>query len=172
MCIKSISVVVAVLNFATLACSSSAVAQPSGGPYGPTQKAYEAPGDAKHIYYVAPDGKPAAGGTTADTPTTLEVAIKSATTSDAIILRGGVYRTGNLRLNQGITLQPYKDERPILKGTLVATEWESLQDGLWRTKWQPLFPATLRIGGGANAKPHEHRSTSSTTIWSSSTESC
>ncbi len=44
---------------------------------------------------------------------------------DAIILRGGVYRTGSLLLNQGVTIQPYESERPVLKGTRLATEWEA-----------------------------------------------
>ena len=61
-------------------------------------------------------------------------------TDDAIILRGGVYRVGNLTLNQGVTIQPYRDERPVLKGTLVADQWEPLNDGVWRTKWKTLFP--------------------------------
>ena len=57
------------------------------------------------------------------------------------MLRGGVYRTGGLILNQGITLQPYADERPILKGTQVATKWEALRNNVWRTSWTRLFPA-------------------------------
>ena len=62
-------------------------------------------------------------------------------TGDAIILRGGTYRTGGLRLSQGITIQPYLDERPILKGTEVATEWTAQPNGMWRTSWKKLFPA-------------------------------
>ena len=56
-------------------------------------------------------------------------------------MRGGTYRTGDLTLNQGITIQPYADEKPVLKGTLVATKWEALRNGVWRTKWEKLFPA-------------------------------
>lgn len=44
-------------------------------------------------------------------------------------------------LNQGITIQPYEDEEPVLKGTDVATKWDSLGNGLWTTKWSHLFPA-------------------------------
>ena len=74
-------------------------------------------------------------------PTTIEAAIERVVTGDAVILRGGVYRTGGLVLNQGITLQPYAGERPILKGTQVATKWEPLRSNLWRTKWTHLFPS-------------------------------
>jgi parallel beta-helix repeat protein len=113
--------------------------QPSGGPYGPLPQTYEVPKDANRVYFVAPDGKADDAGTL-EAPTTLETAIAKVVTGDAIILRGGTYRTGGLFLNQGITMQPYKDEQPVLKGTLVADKWESLRDGVWRTKWTTLFP--------------------------------
>jgi hypothetical protein len=116
-------------------------AQPSGGPYGPIWQTYELP-KAAHVYYVAPDGKADAPGTTLDQPTTLETAISRVVTDDAIILRGGTYRTGGLKLNQGITMQPYADEHPVLKGTRVATEWEAVGNNVWRTSWKTLFPAT------------------------------
>src|SRR5215831_16485235 len=116
-------------------------AQPSGGPYGPIDQRYEVP-KAPHVYYVSPDGKAGASGATLDQPTTIESAIDRVVTGDAIVLRGGVYRTGGLVLNQGITMQPYLDERPILKGTLLATNWEPLRNNLWRTKWATLFPAS------------------------------
>ena len=115
-------------------------AQPSGGPYGPIDRHYEVP-QAAHVYYVAPDGKADATGTTLAQPTTLDAAIERVVTGDAIILRGGVYRTGGLTFNQGITLQPYADERPILKGTQVATKWEFLRNNVWKTSWTRLFPA-------------------------------
>ncbi len=115
-------------------------AQPSGGPYGPVQKTYELP-QAARIYYVAPDGKPEAAGSSLEQPTTLESAIAKVVTGDAIVLRGGTYRTGGLRLNQGITMQPYRDERPVVKGTRVATNWVAQPNGLWRTAWDRLFPA-------------------------------
>src|ERR1017187_8595894 len=89
-------------------------AQPSGGPYGPIDQRYEIP-KAAHVYYVAPDGKADSQGDALDRPTTLEAAIDRVVTGDAIILRGGVYRTGGLILNQGITMQPYATERPVLK---------------------------------------------------------
>jgi hypothetical protein len=114
-------------------------AQPSGGPYGPIDQRYEIP-KAAHVYYVAPDGKAGSPGTTVAEPTTLEAAIERVVTGDAVILRGGLYRTGGLVLNQGVTLQPYAGERPILKGVQVATQWEALRDNVWRTSWKRLFP--------------------------------
>jgi hypothetical protein len=119
---------------------AAAHAQPSGGPYGPVPQTYEVPKTAAHVFYVAPDGKADAPGTSVDAPTTLESAIPRAVTGDAIILRGGTYRTGGLVFNQGITMQPYKDEVPVLKGTRVAARWETLRGGVWRTPWTTLFP--------------------------------
>jgi parallel beta-helix repeat protein len=115
--------------------------QPSGGPYGPVSKTYDIPQDANNVYYVAPDGKAENGGLSVDNPTTLERAIEKVVTNDAIILRGGTYRTGNLVLNQGVTIQPYKDEQPVLKGTYIADEWKKLRTDLWITKWENFFPS-------------------------------
>ena len=117
-----------------------AYSQPSGGPYGPIDQHYEIPKTGT-VYFVAPDGKSDAAGTDLDHPTTLEAAFDRVVTGDAIVLRGGVYRTGGLVLNQGITMQPYGDEHPILKGTEVATQWEALPNNVWRTPWKHLFPA-------------------------------
>jgi len=116
------------------------IAQPSGGPYGPIRQTYELPRDAGKIYYVAPDGNDTESGQTLAKPTTLEAAIKRVVTGDAIVMRGGTYRTGDLQLNQGITIQPYANEQPVLKGTFVAKNWERQRNGLWKTSWSRLFP--------------------------------
>jgi len=123
-----------------LGLPAAALAHPSGGPYGPVDRHYEVP-KSGHVYYVAPDGRDDAAGNSIDQPTTLEAAIERVVTGDAVVLRGGVYRTGGLLLNQGVTLQPYGEERPVLKGTRVASEWEALRDHVWRTAWVQLFPA-------------------------------
>jgi hypothetical protein len=119
---------------------SIVAAQPSGGPYGPIRQTYKLPTGVGKIYYVAPDGQADQSGESLSKPTTIEAAIERVKTGDAIIMRGGIYRTGNLILNQGITIQPYADERPVLKGTLVAAEWKKQENGLWVTKWERLFP--------------------------------
>jgi hypothetical protein len=116
-------------------------AQPSGGPYGPIRQAYTPPTGAGTIYYVAVDGLANQSGTSLEKPTALEAAIERVRTGDAIVMRGGTYRTGNLVLNQGIALQPYADEQVVLKGTLVAAKWESLGNGLWTTRWTHVFPS-------------------------------
>ncbi len=117
------------------------MAQPSGGPYGPIHRTYELPTVEGKIFYVATDGQTAASGQSLKSPTTLESAIERVKTGDAIVMRGGTYRTGNLLLNQGITIQPFEDEQPILKGTLIAEKWQNLGNGLWTTHWSHLFPS-------------------------------
>jgi hypothetical protein len=119
----------------------TAAAQPSGGPYGPIRQTYSLPKEAGKVLYVAPDGQADQSGETLSKPTTLQAAIERVRTGDAIIMRGGTYRTGNLLLNQGITIQPYADEQPVVKGTSVATTWENLGNGLWTTRWSHLFPS-------------------------------
>lgn len=120
--------------------ATAALAQPSGGPYGPVPQRYEVP-KAAHVHFVAPDGKADASGASIHDPTTIEAAVARVVTHDAIVMRGGTYRTGGLQLNQGVTLQPYGEEVPVLKGTRVATEWQNLGRNVWRTKWTTLFPA-------------------------------
>jgi parallel beta-helix repeat protein len=123
-----------------IALSPAGIAQPSGGPYGPVSQRYALPEVTGRIFFVAPDGEASTPGETPEHPTTLEAAIDKVITGDVIVMRGGIYRTGHLELNQGITLQPYLDEQPVVKGSRVATEWEPIE-GLWRTRWGTLFPA-------------------------------
>ena len=134
------SVLFSVVLFSLLP-TLSVMAQPSGGPYGPVRQTYQLPKVDGKIYYVAPDGKKEATGETLAVPTAIETAIEKVKTGDAIIMRGGIYRTGDLECNQGITIQPYMDEQPVLKGTYVASEWRDLGNGLWTIKWDHLFPS-------------------------------
>ncbi len=127
--------------FIATAGSLHLAAQPSGGPYGPVPQLYALPEVKGTVYFVAPGGDASSEGVIPDRPTTLEKAVQKVSTGDAIVLRGGTYRTGNLVLNQGITLQPYLDEQPVLKGSRVADKWEKLSDGMWRTSWPTLFPS-------------------------------
>lgn len=114
-------------------------AQPSGGPYGPVEESYNTNEIAGNVYFVSPNGDDKASGKTVETPTTLRGAIEKTVTGDAIVLRGGTYRTGRLVFNQGITIQPYAGEKPVLKGTYVAKKWEPLRENLWVAKWEYLF---------------------------------
>ena len=129
------------IGFCVCVNARIASSQPSGGPYGPIHQTYPVPTGPGKVYFVAPDGDSAQSGGRLGTPTTLDAAIARVRTGDAIIMRGGTYRIGNLVLNQGITIQPYADEQPVLKGTYVATEWQNLGNGLWVTKWSHLFPS-------------------------------
>lgn len=139
--LKKIFVVITLIIFEIVISYNCILCQPSGGPYGPVLKKYNIPTVKGKIYYVSPEGLPDAKGNSIFEPTSIFTAIKNATTGDAIILRGGIYRVGDLKINQGIILQPYEDERPILKGTYIADKWENLGNGLWVTKWNKLFPA-------------------------------
>jgi hypothetical protein len=121
--------------------SLSLKSQPSGGPYGPIYQNYKLPSVSGKIYYVSVDGNKENSGLNIIEPITIESAFDKVVSGDAIILRGGVYRTGDLILNQGITIQAYADEQPVLKGTYIASEWRSLGNGLWVTKWSKLFPS-------------------------------
>jgi len=138
----SVSVLTPAIVAFSLMVPTIAGAQPSGGPYGPIRQPYTLPPTAGKIYYVAVDGQAGQSGESLEKPTTIESAIDRVQTGDVIVMRGGVYRTGNLVLNQGVTIQPYADEEPVLKGTTVATQWENLGNGLWVTRWSHFFPSS------------------------------
>lgn len=118
-----------------------ATAQPSGGPYGPVRQSWPLPETKGKIFYVSPDGNRESPGETLAVTTTIEAAIERVKTGDVIVMRGGIYRTGDLILNQGITIQPYLDEQPVIKGSYIAGAWRDLGNGLWTTKWDRLFPS-------------------------------
>jgi hypothetical protein len=138
-------IICAITTTLLFACNSSGETYQGPNPdksvYGPQARVYELPGVPGRIYFVAPDGDAPSEGNNIENPTTIESAIARAATGDAIIMRGGTYRTGNLTFNQGITIQPYKDEQPVLNGTLVADNWSKTTEGLWATNWDYLFPA-------------------------------
>jgi hypothetical protein len=137
--LKRIHTTIAILF---LFCSAISLwAQPSGGPYGPLREKYEQPVVTGKIFYVSVDGNAENTGESISKTITIEAAFEKVVTGDAIVIRGGIYRTGNLMLNQGITIQPYAEEQPVFKGTYVATNWRSLGNGLWVTKWDHLFPS-------------------------------
>src|SRR5690606_22978479 len=73
------------LPFIAALLVSPAIAQPSGGPYGPIPQTYEVPKSGT-VYYVAPDGDADAPGTSLSRPTTIEAAITRVVTGDAIVL--------------------------------------------------------------------------------------
>lgn len=134
-----INKIILILTVLTLSAFNITKAQPSGGPYGPIDQTYTIPLVAANIYYVAPNGDENEPGNNLDKPTTIEHAFEQVVSGDYIILRGGVYRTGNLILNQKINMQPFKDEKPILKGSYVASNWRRLRENLWVTNWDHLF---------------------------------
>lgn len=130
-----------VLATSLFSCAPKPAPTPEVITYGPIKQVYELPVVKGTIYYVAPEGAAEAEGTDINQPTTIEAALAKVVTGDAIVMRGGIYRTGNLTFNQGITIQPYKDEQPIVKGTHLATNWEKAGESLWVTTWETLFPA-------------------------------
>jgi parallel beta-helix repeat protein len=118
----------------------NAYAQPSGGPYGPLKQFYTLPKVAGKIFYVSPDGKDDASGNKVSEPLGIEKAFALAGPGDAIILRGGIYRVGDLKVNTGITIQAFEDEEPVLKGTKPVQKSKNLGNGLWKIEWDRLFP--------------------------------
>lgn len=116
-------------------------AAPHTGPYGPVAHTYALPQIQGRLWFVSPEAPDDSPGDALTRPTSLDQALSQAASADAIILRGGTYRTGSLTTNQGPLLQPYLDEKPLIKGTRVAKDWIRQRNGLWRCHWETLFPA-------------------------------
>ena len=97
--------------FFTISGSLSLKALPSGGPYGPIRQTYDLPKVKGKIYYVAPDGKTKNKGEKPDKPTTIEKAIERVVGGDAIVMRGGTYRTGSLLFSQSYEGYEFPEEK-------------------------------------------------------------
>lgn len=92
---------------------------------------------------VAPDGRAEAAGTRA-APRALREAIKSAPEGATIVLRGGVYRDGDLVIPRQMTLQAAPGEAPWIDGSDVVTGWAKDGAGAWRHNgWEIAFKPTI-----------------------------
>lgn len=74
---------------------------------------YAVPSSAR---FISPSGNNSNRGTQASPWRTLEKALNSAPSGSTIVLRGGTYHEGDLRLTKKLTLQPYQQERVWLDG--------------------------------------------------------
>ena len=93
--------------------SLSAMAQPSGGPYGPIRQSYDLPKVSGQIYYVAPDGQAEASGKTLAQPTTLTGSI--GIWGGKLVSRG-VYaklKAGRETVSRGKAAGMYADTAPF-----------------------------------------------------------
>lgn len=89
-------------------------------------------------YYVSPDGS--GSSCSLDIPCSLTEGINRAMPGDAVVLRGGVYHQGEIRLPRSgeagapIMIQGYPGETAILDGADPATfTWTGVGDGIYRT---------------------------------------
>ena len=161
----------ALLVLGLLAAPRPVPAQPSGGPYGPVPQTYAVPEDANHVYYVAPDGKAEAPGTTLAAPTALGAAIERVVTGDAIVMRGGTYRTGGLRL-RGSRSSRTGTSTPSSRGPASRPSGRPCAATSGGRRGRPSSRRSRWAGGGASGRACARPSTGSTTTWSSSTASC
>lgn len=93
--------------------------------------------------FVAPTGDSRNSGQTADAPTTLERAVALAPVGGTLVLRGGTYRGVSLSLTKKLTLQAFAGEIPMLKGSVVVTQWVR-EGNAWRHNgWNASFPPNV-----------------------------
>ncbi len=111
--------------------------QPNGN-HGPQDKDYSIPSGA---YFASPDGSGGAPCSKGN-PCSLKNALSLAPSGRTVVLMGGTYRTSgfNGRIPRSLTIQPHPGQKVILKGSKIASQWQSVSGG-WKTKWSTLFPA-------------------------------
>ncbi len=89
---------------------------------------------------VSPDAKPGGAGTQ-NSPATLKNALQNAPAGATIVLRGGLYRDGNLVIPHRLTLQSFPGELPWIDGSDIVTGWVKDGENAWRRDgWNFAFP--------------------------------
>lgn len=89
--------------------------------------------------FAAPGGG-STGACTQTEPCALAAAVRRAPVGGTVVLRGGIHRTGAVRLTKRLTLQAYPHEQVWLDGSLPVSGF--VRDGsTWRKDgWTHLFP--------------------------------
>jgi parallel beta-helix repeat protein len=89
--------------------------------------------------YVSPGGHAQAAGTLDDPLADITQALDKAGSGGTVLLRGGVYRQRVTLMSQHSgtpghlsTLMAYGEEKPILKGSDVVTDWTRHQGAIWK----------------------------------------
>lgn len=80
--------------------------------------------------FASPDARPNGAGTQ-NSPMTLQNALQKAPAGATIVLRGGIYRDGNLTMPQKLTLQAFPRELPWIDGSDIVTGWVK-EGASWR----------------------------------------
>ena len=108
----------------------------------------------ERTYYVSPEGS--GDACTIASPCPLISGIAQAQAGEAVVLRGGVYQTGDMRLprsgtsSQPIQIRGYPGETPILDGSdsdSNAFSWSPYQNGVYRTTVNVAEPHYVMADG-------------------------
>lgn len=101
------------------------------------------PADAR---FVAPGGNDAGPGTAERPWATVAHAVRAAPAGGTVALRAGVYREGDLRVRQHLTVRSVPGERAELRGSVVVDGWVRDGDDWCKTGWTAAFPPGEREG--------------------------
>ena len=119
------------------------------------------------IYYVSVNGNDEADGSKAAPFQTINHAAQIAAAGDTVRVFGGTYRewvnpknggTGN---HNRIVYEAAEGEKPIIKGSEIATDWEQLDGTVWKKAFpNQMFgdwnPFALEVEGDWFVEPVEH----------------
>lgn len=96
--------------------------------------------------FVAPGGSDGAAGTQDAPLATLGRALEEAAAGGTVVLRGGMYREGDLLITKPLTVQPYPGEQVRLRGSDVLGGFRA-EGGVWvKDGWTTTFPLATTLG--------------------------
>ncbi len=140
--LANLSVIILLIQCASEEESSFRINIEDNGTVGPSDLSYKVPENGE-VYFVSPEGNSQNTGSI-DSPLSIEKALEKASSNSTVILRGGIYLTGNNIIGKNITIQPYLNEKPIFKGSehIPASQWTKESGQRWQTKWEHCFKKT------------------------------
>ncbi|NPA35424.1 MAG: T9SS type A sorting domain-containing protein [Chlorobi bacterium] len=95
--------------------------------------------------YVSPTGDDDNPGTIDQPFKTIQQGVKSVESDGTVYVRGGIYREEVTVYTNGITIEAYSNESPVIKGSVVATGWEPRGD-FWK-KFVDIQPQQVFVDG-------------------------
>jgi len=95
--------------------------------------------------YVSPSGSDDNPGTVDQPFKTVQKAVKSVESGGTVYVRDGIYREEVTVLKKNILITAYKNEKPVIKGSVVVTGWEPRGE-FWK-KYIEVQPQQVFVDG-------------------------
>ena len=95
--------------------------------------AYEYQAPVTHAYYVSTNGLDANPGSPSLPFLTIQRAVDVAVSGETVYVQGGDYREAVTVTKSGIAIEAHTNESPVIKGSVLQTEWTLYDGAIWKT---------------------------------------